>query len=431
MIPRYSRDEMASIWSDQSRFGIWLEIETLALEKMAEEGSAPPEAYQALKAKGAFDPGRVLEIEKEVKHDVIAFLTNVAEYVGDYSRYVHRGMTSSDILDTALAVQLKRSGELILKGIEDLLAALKGRALQYQYTPCIGRSHGIHAEPTTFGLKILSWYAEMKRHQTRLTAALEHVAVGKIAGAVGTYASVSPAVESHVLRGLGLKAEAVPTQIVHRDRHAMFFGALAQMGASIERFCVEVRHLQRTEVREAEEEFTKGQKGSSAMPHKRNPILSENLTGLARLLRGYAWSALEDVALWHERDISHSSVERVIAPDACILADFMVQRFLKLVRGLVVYEAHMLENLNMTRGLIFSGTLLVKLVDAGVVRERAYALVQKHSLAAWEGGPDLKQRALADPEIGALLKEAEIEEVFDLKRHLRHVDLIFSRTLAG
>ncbi len=428
MIPRYSRPQMQAIWSDESRYSIWLEIETLALEQMVKEGLATPESLKAVREKGKFSVERVQEIEAEVKHDVIAFLTNVSENVGPEGRFLHRGMTSSDVLDTCYAVQLARSGKIIMEDIERLLAAIKTRAEQYKYTPCIGRSHGIHAEPISFGLKLATWYAEVNRHKTRLTAALQDVAVGKIAGAVGTYASVSPEVEAHTLGSLGLKPETVATQIVHRDRHAAFFTALALLGSSIERFAVEVRHLQRTEVREAEEKFTKGQKGSSAMPHKRNPILSENLCGLARLLRGYALSAMEDVPLWHERDISHSAVERVIGPDACVLIDFMLSRFISIVDGMVVYEDRMRENLEYSRGLVFSGTLLLALVDNGMTREDAYRLVQKHALAAWDGGGDLFERCSKDAEITDLLGQEKLKAVFDLKRHLRHVDMIFERT---
>jgi adenylosuccinate lyase len=422
---------MEAIWSDQSRFQIWLQIETLALEQMVKEGLAPAEAYTDLASKGAFDAARVLEIEAEVKHDVIAFLTNVAEYVGPNARFVHRGMTSSDVLDTTLAVQLARSGQLILKGIDTVCATLKRRAAEYKMTPCIGRSHGIHAEPTTFGLKLAGAFAEMRRQRRRFEQALVEVSVGKIAGAVGTYASVSPEVEAHVFKALGLRPEAVPTQIVSRDRHAAFFLALAQLATSIERFAVEVRHLQRTEVREAEEKFTKGQKGSSAMPHKRNPILSENLSGLARLVRGYAQSAQENVVLWHERDISHSSVERVIAPDACLVVDFMLARFNSLIDGLVVYPERMKQNLESTRGLVFSGTLLIALVDNGISREDAYRMVQRHALAAWEGGADLRERVFADSEITSRVSVAKLEAVFDLKRHLTHVEMIFNRAMAA
>ncbi|MBX7145029.1 MAG: adenylosuccinate lyase [Oligoflexia bacterium] len=429
MIPRYSRPTLSDIWSDQSRYQIWLEIETLALAAMVQEGLAPAQALNDVKAKGAFEAKRVLEIEEEVKHDVIAFLTNVAEHVGPSARFLHRGMTSSDVLDTTLAVQLKRSGELILTAIDEACTALKTRAEEFKYTPCIGRSHGIHAEPTTFGLKLAGAYAELRRQRHRVEAAIRDVAVGKIAGAVGTYASVSPQVEAHVLNALGLRPEDVPTQIVARDRHAAFFSALAMLATSIERFAVEVRHLQRTEVREAEEKFSAGQKGSSAMPHKRNPILSENLSGLARLMRGYASAAMDNVVLWHERDISHSSVERVIGPDACVLMDFMLARYKSLISGLMVNPGRMQQNLDSTRGLVFSGTLLVALVDHGIKREDAYRLVQKHALAAWDGGADLQERVLGDPEITKAMKGDEIRAVFDLKRHLKHVDIIFSRAM--
>lgn len=429
MIPRYSRAQMSQIWSDEARFKIWLEIETLALEQMAKEGLAPQQAVADLKSRGRFEATRVLKIEEEVKHDVIAFLTNVAQYVGENSRFIHRGMTSSDVLDTSLAVQLKRSGELLLSDLDDASTALLARAEEYKYTPCIGRSHGIHAEPSTFGLKLVGWLAELKRQKSRLQIAVEEIACGKIAGAVGTYASVSPEVEAYVLTSLGLRPEAVPTQIVARDRHANFFNVLAQIATSLERFAVEIRHLQRTEVREAEERFTVGQKGSSAMPHKRNPILSENISGLARLMRGYAQSALDNVVLWHERDISHSSVERVIAPDACILMDFMLARFTSLIKGLQVYPKRMLENLDFSRGLVFSGSLLLALADSGLSREDAYRLVQKHALAVWDGGPDLKARVLADIEITQRITAKEVEAVFDLARHFKHVDMIFDRAV--
>lgn len=431
MIPRYSRPEMTEIWSDQSRYSIWLEVETLALEQMAREGLAPEEAAREVREKGAFTVERTLEIEEEVKHDVIAFLTNVAEHVGPLSRYVHRGMTSNDLLDTTFGVQLKRSGELILAGLDTVLDSVRARAEQYKNTPCIGRSHGIHAEPTTFGIKLISWYAELVRQKRRFEIALSEVAVGKIAGAVGTYASIPPSVEKHVMETLGLGIEEVPSQIVHRDRHANFFSAIAQIGTSIERFSVEIRHLQRSEVREAEEGFSKGQKGSSAMPHKKNPILTENLTGLARLLRGYAQIGMENVALWHERDISHSSAERVIAPDACIGLDFMLHRFKRVVDNLVVHEDQMMTNVNLTRGLIFSGTLLLALTDHGMVREDAYRLIQKHALPAWEGGADFKERVMGDSDVTSLVPVDKLEEVFDIKRHMQHVDFIFERAVNG
>ena len=430
MIPRYSRPEMVALWSDDSRFRIWLEVETLALEEMVREGLAPESAVKDVRSKGKFDPARVLEIEQEVKHDVIAFLTNVAEYVGPSARFLHRGMTSSDLLDTSFAVQLVKAGDMLLKGIDEVLEAIKARINQYRHTPCIGRSHGIHAEPTTFGVKLAGWYAEVARGRERLKLAINDVGTAKISGAVGTYASVSPKVEAFVAKSLGLIPETVSTQVIPRDRHAAYFSALALLATSIERCAVEVRHLQRTEVREAEEKFTAGQKGSSAMPHKRNPILSENLSGLARLIRRYSISALENVPLWHERDISHSSVERVIAPDACILLDFMLARFKSLVAGLVVHEDRMLENLEYTRGLVFSGTLLVALVDNGVTREDAYKLVQKHALAAWDGGASLKERVLSDETITKAVPKKAIEEVFELKRHFKHVDMIIERALA-
>lgn len=427
MIERYTRPEMARIWTDESRFNYWLKIETLALEKMVELKLAPPESLKALKEKGRFDSARVLEIEKEVKHDVIAFLTNVAEYAGPEARYMHRGMTSSDVLDTALACQLKESYSLIIKDIDKLLESLKTRAEEHKLTVCIGRSHGIHAEPMTFGLKLVSWYAELKRHKRRLAQAAEDAAVGKISGAVGTYVTVPPEIEAHVMKGLGLKPETVSSQIVQRDRHAAFFSALALLASSLEKFSVEIRHLQRTEVREAEEKFTEGQKGSSAMPHKRNPILTENITGLARLVRSYSLAAMENVALWHERDISHSSVERVIAPDACILTDFMLARFTSVIDGLVVHKDNMLKNLESSRGLVFSGTLLNMLVSKGITREDAYRTVQKHALPAWEGGATLYERVKADSDLSGILSPAEIEEIFDLKRHVRYVDFIYDR----
>jgi len=430
MISRYSRPEMVAVWSDERRYATWLKIELLALEKMSEDGLVTKEELKTAQKLASFDPERIAELEKEVKHDVIAFLTNVAEHVGAPSRYIHRGLTSSDVLDTALACQLKESGEMLLQGIDRLLAATKKRAEEFKHTPCVGRSHGIHAEPTTLGLKLASWYAEIKRARQRLSSAIDDVSVGKISGAVGTYASTSPELEHYVMQNLGLRAETVSSQIVHRDRHAHFFSALALLGSSIEKFSVEIRHLQRTEVRELEEKFDSGQKGSSAMPHKRNPILTENLSGLARLLRGYSLSAMENIALWHERDISHSSVERVIAPDACILVDFMLARFTSVVEGMKVYPDRMMENLELTRGLVFSGTLLIALVDKGVSREDAYRLVQNHALAAWEGGATFPERVKSDSEIKKHLSTDEILAIFDLKRHLNHVDIIFDRVFS-
>ena len=431
MIPRYSRPEMAAIWSDESRYAIWLEIETLALEAMVQEGLVPPAALEQVKAKAGFSAQRINEIEEEVKHDVIAFLTNVAENVGPAARFLHRGMTSSDVLDTGFAVQLMRSGRLLAADIEELRGVVRRRAEEFKNAVCIGRTHGIHAEPITFGLKLASWYAELSRGVRRLEQAINEISAGKIAGAVGTYASVSPRVEGHVLQRLGLKAETVASQIVHRDRHAVFFTTLAVIASSIERFAVEIRHLQRTEVRELHEPFSSKQKGSSAMPHKKNPILCENLCGLARLIRGYAAAALENVALWHERDISHSAVERVIAPDACITMDFMLRRFTRVVEGMIVDVERMRENLEYSAGAIFSGTLLLALVDAGVTREDAYRMVQKHALAGWESKASLQQRVAGDPEIGKLLAHDKLAAVFDLSRHTKQVDLIFERTFSG
>jgi adenylosuccinate lyase len=429
MIPRYSNPEMVALWSDECRYSIWLDIERFALEGLVKVGKAPPEALAAYNEKAAFEVDRVLDIEREVKHDVIAFLTNVAEYVGPLSRYVHRGMTSSDVVDTCLAVQMRKSGLLLLDRINKLQETLKSRALEFKRTPCIGRSHGIHAEPTTFGIKLAGWYAELKRQQGRLSSAVEEISYGKVSGAVGTYAGIDPSVEELVMKRLDLKPETVATQVVQRDRHAHFMATLAGVASSIERFAVEIRHLQRTEVREAMEGFTKGQKGSSAMPHKRNPILTENLCGLARLVRSYAQAAFENVALWHERDISHSSVERVAVPDACIALDFMLTRFEGVVRNLAVSPERMLENLEMTRGTVFSGHLLLALVDKGVSREDAYALVQRHALAAWDGGASLQERVTQDPQITGVMSAAEIESVFDLSRHLKEVDRIVDRAL--
>ena len=431
MIPRYTNPEMASVWSDETRYNIWLDIERYAREGMVQLGSAPAEALAAYNEKARFSVERVHEIEREVKHDVIAFLTNVAEHVGPLSRFVHKGMTSSDVVDSCLAVQMRRSGLLLETRLEALKATLKSRALEFKKTPCIGRSHGIHAEPTTFGIKLAGWYAEVSRQQHRLKAAIETISVGKISGAVGTYAGIDPRVEEFALSRLELRPETVATQVVARDRHAEFMACLAGIASSIERFAVEVRHLQRTEVREAMEGFTPGQKGSSAMPHKRNPILTENICGLARLVRSYAQPAFENVALWHERDISHSSVERVAVPDACIALDFMLTRFEGVVRNLQVCPERMMENLESTRGTVFSGHLLLALVDKGVSREEAYSLVQKHALAAFDGGATLQERIGSDPSVAKLMSAQEIKAVFDLSRHLKEVDRIVDRALAS
>ena len=438
MIPRYTRPDMEAIWTDEARFRLWLEIETLALEAMVKEGIAPEKALESVREKGNFNTQRVLEIENTVKHDVIAFLTNVAEYVGEDARYLHYGMTSSDLLDTAFSVQLCRATDLIMHGLLRLCDAVKDKASAYRDTVCIGRSHGIHAEPITFGLKFAVWYAELKRHEKRLRQAREDIAVGAISGAVGTYAHLTPAVEAHVCQALGLKPESATTQVIQRDHHAALFCAFAQLGSTIEKIGVEIRHLQRTEVREAEEGFAKGQKGSSAMPHKRNPILSENICGLARLLRSYAAVGLENVALWHERDISHSSAERVIAPDATIALDFMLARTTSIVGNLRVYPENMEKNLEMTGGIYYSGTLLLALAEKGVSREKAYEIVQRRALETWEALSDpqakdtraFPQRIREDREVRALLSEKELDDVFSLKRHLRHLGFIFDRVFS-
>ena len=430
MIPRYTNPEMASIWTDESRYAIWLEIERHALEGLVSVGQAPQEALIAYNQKATFSAERIDEIEREVKHDIIAFLTNVAEHVGPLSRYVHKGMTSSDVVDTCLAVQMRRAGLLIDSKIEALLAVLKTRALEFKHTPCIGRSHGIHAEPTTFGIKLAGWYAEMRRQRERLAHAITSISTGKLSGAVGTYAGIDPRVEAHVMERLSLTVETVATQVVARDRHAEFMACLAGVGSSIERFSVEIRHLQRTEVREVMEGFAPGQKGSSAMPHKRNPILTENLCGIARLLRAYAQACFENVALWHERDISHSSVERVAVPDACTALDFMLSRFTGVVRNLVVDPARMMTNLESTRGTIFSGHLLLALVDRGLTREEAYALVQRHAIAAFDGGATLLERVKADTIVTGVMSNDDISELFNVQRFLREVDRIVDRALA-
>jgi len=428
MIERYSRSVLSNIWSDQSRYEIWLKVELLALEGMSRVGLVPAGILEVVQKKASFEVPRILEIEDEVKHDVIAFLTNVVEHVGPEARYLHRGMTSNDLLDTTFAVQLSQAGALIAEGLDKVLAVLEQKARQYKDLVCIGRSHGIHAEPITYGLKFASWHAELQRRKQCFKEALAQVKVGKLAGAVGTYASLPPEVEKFVMDKLGLEPERCATQVVARDRHAQFFLSLAQIGSSIERFCVEIRHLQRTEVAEVEEAFGKGQKGSSAMPHKKNPILSENLTGLARLLRGYAFSSLENVPLWHERDISHSSVERVVGPDATILTDFMLHRFSSLVEGLIVNEGQVERNLNLTGGLIFSGTLLVQLTDKGMTREDAYRIVQKHALDA-RNDPSLsfRDRVATDKDIKTALTEEELNQIFGISRHLAHIDTIFDR----
>ena len=433
MIPRYSRPEMAALWTPERRYQTWLEVELAAGRAMAQAGLVPLGAIAECSARGgvftAQDAARIDEIEKTTKHDVIAFLTFLEERIGPAARHLHFGMTSSDVLDTALAMLLRDAADLILAGLDKAREAVVRRAQEHKHTPCIGRSHGIHAEPTTFGWKLIVWADELSRARQRLERARATIAHGKISGAVGTFAHLSPAIEEAALRALGLSAEPASTQIVQRDRHAEYFTALALAGSSLENFATEIRHLQRTEVREAEEPFGKGQKGSSAMPHKRNPILSENLTGLARLLRGYAVSALEDVALWHERDISHSSVERVIAPDATVTLDFMLHRFAGLIDGLRVYPARMLENLAATRGLVFSQPVLLQLIEKGMERQAAYVVVQRNAMKVWDEGRDFQELLAADPEIQQLLNSAELEQCFDLQHGLRHVDAVFDRVL--
>ena len=429
MIPRYSRPDMVKLWAPETKFRIWFEIEAHATDALADLGVVPKEAAAAIWAKGAFEVERIDAIEAEVKHDVIAFLTNVAEHVGEPARFMHQGMTSSDVLDTCLAVQLARATDILLDDLDRLLAALKTRAFEHKLTPCIGRSHGIHAEPVTFGLKMAEAYAEFARCKARLIAARADVATCAISGAVGTFANIDPAVEAHVAAKLGLTVEPVSTQVIPRDRHAMYFATLGVIASSIERLATEIRHLQRTEVLEAEEYFAPGQKGSSAMPHKRNPVLTENLTGLARMVRGYVTPALENVALWHERDISHSSVERYIGPDATITLDFALHRLTGVIEKLLVYPERMQKNLDKMGGLVHSQRVLLALTQAGVSREDAYRLVQRNAMKVWESDGALSLMALLrdDAEVSAALTPAEIEDKFDLGYHFKHVDTIFTR----
>ncbi|MBI5485380.1 MAG: adenylosuccinate lyase [Deltaproteobacteria bacterium] len=427
MIPRYTRPDMAKIWEPENRFRIWLEIETLACEAQAELGVIPKDVVPVIREKGNFNIERIDAIELETKHDVIAFLTSVAEFVGPEARFIHQGMTSSDVLDTCLSVQMTQAADELLADLDMLLESIKLRAIEHKHTVCMGRSHGIHAEPVTFGLKLASFHAEMQRNRTRLAAARENIATGAISGAVGTFANIDPFVEEYVCGKMGLKPEPVSTQVIPRDRHAEYFCVLSIIASSMERIAIEIRHLQRTEVLEAEEQFTKGQKGSSAMPHKRNPILSENLTGQARYVRSFCIPALENVALWHERDISHSSVERYIAPDATVALDFSLRRLNGLIRNLVVYPDNMLRNLNQMKGLVFSQKILLDLTQAGVSREDAYRLVQKNAMKVWDEGKDFQTELLADPEVVGALGDVKIRESFDLNYHLKHVDTIFKR----
>jgi len=422
---------MAKIWDDPNRLEVWLEIEILACEAQAQLGVIPKEAVGVIRSKAKFDVERVLEIENEVKHDVIAFLSNVGEYVGPESRFIHLGMTSSDVLDTALAVQMKQSAELLLKDLEALKAALAKRASEFKHTPMIGRTHGIHAEPITLGLKFALWYAETKRNIDRLKNALQTIAVGQVSGAVGTYAHLDPFVERYVCEKLGLKPAPISTQVLQRDRHAEFMNTLAVCGCSLEKFATEIRHLQRTEVLEVEEYFSKGQKGSSAMPHKRNPITCERIAGLSRVLRGNALAAMENVALWHERDITHSSVERVIIPDSCILLDYMLAQFTKIVEQLLVYPDHMQANINRTHGLIFSQDVLLALTKKGMKREDAYRIVQEEAMKVWKNGQDFGKLLEQREEVTRHLSKAELDELFDPRRSLKHVDYIFDKVGLG
>ncbi|MGE5722345.1 MAG: adenylosuccinate lyase [Sphingomonadales bacterium] len=429
MIPRYSRPQMAGIWEPEAKFRIWFEIEAHALDAMAELGIVPREAAKAVWDRGGFEVERIDAIEAEVKHDVIAFLTNVAEHVGPEARFLHQGMTSSDVLDTCLAVQLSRAADLLLADLDALLAVLKRRAHEHKLTPTIGRSHGIHAEPVTFGLKLAQAYAEFDRCRTRLEAARAEIATCAISGAVGTFANIDPRVEEHVAQKMGLAVEPISTQVIPRDRHAMFFATLGVIASSIERLATEVRHLQRTEVLEAEEYFSPGQKGSSAMPHKRNPVLTENLTGLARMVRAYVTPALENVALWHERDISHSSVERYIGPDATITLDFALARLTGVMDKLLVYPERMQKNLDRMGGLVHSQRVLLALTQAGASREDAYRIVQRNAMKVWDsdGALSLLDLLKQDPDVTALLSNETLEESFDLGYHLKHVDTIFAR----
>ena len=430
MIPRYSRPEMVAIWSPETKFRIWFEIEAHACDAMAELGVIPKSAAKTIWEKGGaakFDVEKIDAIEREVKHDVIAFLTHLAEFIGDEARFVHQGMTSSDVLDTTLAVQLARASDLLLKDIDDLLAALKRRAFEYKMTPTIGRSHGIHAEPVTFGLKLATAYAEFARCRERLVAARKDIATCAISGAVGTFANIDPRVEEHVAAKLGLSVEPVSTQVIPRDRHAMFFATLGVIASSIERLATEIRHLQRSEVYEAEEYFSPGQKGSSAMPHKRNPVLTENLTGLARIVRAAVTPAFENVALWHERDISHSSVERMFAPDATVTLDFALARLTNVVDKLVVYPENMQKNLDRLGGLVHSQRVLLALTQKGVSREDAYRLVQRNAMPVWRGEGDFKTLLKADADVSSKLSPQDIDELFDLGYHFKHVDTIFKR----
>lgn len=430
MIERYTLPEMGKIWEDEFKYSTWLKIEILACEARSKRGEIPKKDLDVIKKKANFNVKRILKIEEKTKHDVIAFLTNVAEYVGKEARHIHYGMTSSDILDTTLSYQMKTAGEILLKKLQELHSILKKRALEHKNTVCIGRSHGIHAEPTTMGLKFALWFEETERNISRLQFAIENISVGQISGAVGTFEYLSPKVEEYVCKKLGLSPAPVSTQVIQRDRHAHFLTTLAVIGATLEKIAVEIRHLQRTEVLEAEEFFSKGQKGSSAMPHKRNPVISERITGLARILRSNSVAALEDVALWHERDISHSSVERIIVPDSCIALDYMLHLMNGLIKNLLIYPENMIRNLNLTRGLIFSQKVLLALVNKGLSREDSYKLVQTNAMNVWQDkNKNLKDELLKSQKVRELLSEKEINEIFKNKKILKNVDYIFSRTV--
>jgi adenylosuccinate lyase len=427
MIPRYSRPEMVAIWEPENKFRIWYEIEAHACDAQAELGIIPKEAAQAVWEKGAFEVDRIDEIERETKHDVIAFLTNLAEHIGDEARFVHQGMTSSDVLDTCLAVQLTQATKILIAGIDRLLTALEKRAFEFKMTPMMGRSHGIHAEPTTFGIKLATFFAEFSRNKDRLIQAGEDIGTCSISGAVGTFANIDPFVEEHVAKALGLRPEPVSTQVIPRDRHAMYFSVLGIVASSIEHLATEIRHMQRTEVREVEEFFSKGQKGSSAMPHKRNPILTENLTGLARMVRSAVVPAQENVALWHERDISHSSVERMIGPDATITLDFALNRLGNVIENLLVYPDNMQKNLDELGGLIFSQRVLLGLTQAGVSRENSYLIVQRNAMKVWEEGAEFLAALKSDKDVISRINPKELEALFDIDYHTKNVDIIFNR----
>lgn len=427
MISRYSRKQMQDIWKPENRFQKWLEIEIAVCEAWTRRGIIPESCMKRIKEKASFNVDRIDEIEKTTRHDVIAFTTSVAEFVGEDSRFIHRGLTSYDVVDTALSLLMKQAGLLIREGIVELMAALKKRAFEAKKIPVVGRSHGIHAEPTTFGLKLAIFYSEIGRNLRRWDAALETISVGKISGAVGTYAHLDPKMEAEILANLGLVPAAVSNQVIQRDRHAEYFATLALIASSIEKIAMEIRHLQRSEVNEVEEFFHPGQKGSSAMPHKRNPVLTENLCGLARVVRGYSLSAMENIPLWHERDISHSSVERIIGPDATILVDFMLSRMTTVIKNMRIFEDRMMANLESSRGLIFSESIMLRLVDKGLTRERAYFLTQRNAMKAWENNLNFKDIVLSDSEITEILTKEEIESAFDLSHALRWVDATFDR----